>query len=57
MRSDIRILYDQSVNETHRGYPTIRTVAHTGRRGRPQILIDPDFLAWAYNRRSISALA
>ena len=57
MRSDIRILYDQSVNETHRGYPTIQTVAHTGRRGRPQILIDPDFLAWAYNRRSISALA
>ncbi|KAF8164424.1 hypothetical protein BJ912DRAFT_863836 [Pholiota molesta] len=25
--------------------------------GRPQIIFDPQFLAWAYNRRSISALA
>ncbi len=42
---------------SHHGYPSVISVAHSGNRGRPQIVFDPEFLAWAYNRRSISALA
>ena len=57
MRSDIRILYSQSLDSTHQGFPSVREIIHSGRRGRPQIVFDPDFLAWAYNRRSISALS
>lgn len=57
MASDLQIRYSQTVDESHHGRPTVITVRQTGRRGRPQILFDTDFLAWAYNRRSISALA
>ena len=57
MQSDIQILYNQTLDESHHGFPTVRSVVHSGRRGQPQILIDPAFLAWAYNRRSMSALA
>ena len=57
MCSDICVLYTQSLDSSHHGRPSVREVVHTGRRGRPQIVFDPAFLAWAYNQRSISALA
>lgn len=57
MQSDVQIMYNQTLDQSHHGFPTIRSVVHSGRRGRPQILIDPSFLAWAYNRRSMAALA
>ncbi|KAJ3503359.1 hypothetical protein NLJ89_g8474 [Agrocybe chaxingu] len=45
------------MDASHRGHPTVVHRLHSGRRGRPQVIFDPAFLAWAYNRRSISALA
>jgi hypothetical protein len=57
MISDIRIRHNQSLDESHRGHPIVVAVRQNGRRGRPQIVFDAEFLAWAYNRRSISALA
>lgn len=57
MRSDLRIRHSQTLEESHLGHPVVVSVRQTGRRGRPQIVFDPDFLSWAYNRRSISALA
>ncbi len=57
MRSDIRATYVDALEGSHHGYPSVVSISRSGRRGRPQIIFDADFLAWAYNRRSISALA
>ena len=57
MRSDIRLSYTEALEGSHHGFPSVVTTIHSGNRGRPQVVFDPDFLAWAYNRRSISALA
>ena len=57
MRSDIRAAYVGALEGSHHGYPLVVSLANSGNRGRPQIIFDPEFLAWAYNRRSISALA
>ncbi len=57
MRSDIRAAYLEALEVSHHGYPSVTSTARSGNRGRPQIIFDPGFLAWAYNRRSISALA
>lgn len=57
MMEDARISYQQSVDRSHSGHPTVIHRVQTGRRGRPAIEIDPQFLQWAHNRRSISSLA
>ena len=57
MQSDIRLSYTEALEGSHHGFPSVVTTIHSGNRGRPQVVFDPDFLAWAYNRRSISALA
>lgn len=57
MRADIRATYVEVLEGSHHGYPSVVSTVRSGNRGRPQIIFDPDFLAWAYNHRSISALA
>ena len=57
MADDVRIRHSQSLDESHYGHPVVVSTHRTGHRGRPQIVFDPEFLAWSYNHRSISALA
>ena len=57
MQADIRMQYEQTLNQSHHGHPTIVQEIHTGRRGRPRIYIDPEFLRWAYSHRSTSGIA
>lgn len=57
MRNDVRQQYEQTINESHYGHPTIVETIHTGQRGRPSLQIDPGFLQWAYSLRSISSIA
>ena len=57
MWSDIQLSYTEALEGSHHGFPSIVTTIHSGNRGRPQVIFDPNFLAWAYNHRSISALA
>jgi len=49
MCNDICQAHDEALNESHHGHPTIVEVVHTGQPGRPAIVIDPDFLCWAYS--------
>lgn len=44
MRNDIRTQYDISLNESHHGQPSVVGVLRTRRRGRPRLIIDPQFL-------------
>ncbi|PPR06480.1 hypothetical protein CVT24_002566 [Panaeolus cyanescens] len=57
MRSDLDALYHQSLDLSNATFPEVRSLARTGRPGQPRIVLDPHFLAWSYNRRSLSALA
>jgi hypothetical protein len=45
------------VEESHHGWPTIVESVQSGSRGRPSIVIDPDFLRWAYSLWSTSSIA
>ena len=56
MQTDIRLQYDQTLDQSHHGYPTVIETVHTGNRGRPRIHIDPYFLEWAYAHRSTSGI-
>lgn len=56
MQTDIRLQYQQSLNESHHRLPTVIEPVHTGRRGRPSIDIDSHFLQWAYAHRSTSGI-
>jgi hypothetical protein len=57
MQSDIRQQYQDAVDHSHEGYPTIMQTTYTGSVGRPSIQIDPDFLRWAYSLRSTASIA
>ena len=56
MQSDIILQYQQILDESHHGRPTIVQTVRTGNRGRPRIHIDPNFLEWAYGHRSTSGI-
>ncbi|KAJ7357927.1 hypothetical protein DFH08DRAFT_953131 [Mycena albidolilacea] len=57
MRLDIRLEYQDAVDELHHGRPAlVQTLPSTG-RGRPRIYIDPDFLRWAYDQRSTASIS
>jgi hypothetical protein len=56
MQTDICLLYEEALDESHHGYPTVVETARTGNRGRPRIHIDPAFLEWAYAHRSTSGI-
>ena len=49
MQTDIRLQYNQSLDESHHGHPTVVDTVYTGTCGRPSIAIDPDFLRWAHS--------
>jgi hypothetical protein len=57
MRDEIRQQYGQALDSSHHGHPVLTEHVHTGRRGRPAIHIDPDFLRWAYSLRSTSSIS
>jgi hypothetical protein len=57
MQNDIRLQYQQAIDESHHGYPAIVETIHTGSRGRPSIRIDPEFLRWSYSLRSIKSIS
>jgi len=57
MQTDVGLQYEQTLYQSHHGYPTVVQAINTGRRGRPAIHIDPDFLRWAYAHRSTSGIA
>jgi hypothetical protein len=56
MQTDIHLRYEQALDQSHHGYPTILETACTGNRGRPRISIDPAFLEWAYAHCSTSGI-
>ena len=57
MQMDIRLHYEESLDQSHHGHPRVVETVRTGRAGRPPIYIDPDFLRWAYAHRSTSGIA
>jgi hypothetical protein len=44
VQTNICLQYEQILNQSHHGHPTVAQVTHAGHRGRLQIHIDPDFL-------------
>ena len=57
MRSEIHQQYEHALDSSHHGHPVLTEQVYTGRRGRPAIHIDPDFLRWAYSLRSTSSIS
>jgi hypothetical protein len=57
MQMDIRLQYEEALDQSHYGCPTVVERIHSGLRGRPRVHIDPDFLRWAYAHRSTSGIA
>jgi hypothetical protein len=57
MRSEIHQQYEHALDSSHHGHPVLTEQVYTGRRGRPAIRIDPDFLRWAYSLRSTSSIS
>ncbi|KAK7016898.1 hypothetical protein R3P38DRAFT_2785355 [Favolaschia claudopus] len=57
MQNDVRLQYEQAVDQSHHGRPTVVQTVHTGSRGRPTVEIDPHFLRWAYSLRSTASIA
>lgn len=57
MLHDVRILHDTVLQSSHRGHPEVVSKEYSGGRGRPKIVINHDFLAWAYRLRSTSGIA
>lgn len=56
MQSDIRQRYVEVLDQSHHGTPSIIQTTHTGRPGRPRILIDPEFLSWAHGQTTTSRI-
>lgn len=54
---DVSLLYQGTLDRSHHGTPIILTEVHEGGRGRPKLVIDRDWLEWAYGQKSISAIA
>lgn len=57
MQDDIRLRYEQTLDESHHGRPTVVETVRTGGRGRPRIHIDRSFLQWAYGQRSTAGIS
>jgi hypothetical protein len=57
MQTDIRLRYEEALDELHHGCPTVIEMVHTGNPGRPRIHIDPAFLQWAYAHRSTAGIS
>lgn len=57
MQMDVHLQYEEALDLSHHGHPTVVETVHTGSQGQPPIFIDPDFLQWAYGHRSVSGIA
>ena len=57
MKHDIRLCYEQLLNESHSGHPSVIERISDGNRGRPRVVIDPDFLRFAYQHRTTAGIA
>lgn len=55
--SEVRHAYRQSLDASHSGRPDVIQIVRTGGRGRPRVVIDPEFLRWAIAYRGSSAIA
>ncbi|KAJ3768531.1 MaoC like domain-containing protein [Lentinula raphanica] len=56
MVMDLRTVYDRRMERSHHGRPSVISREHSGPAGRPRVNIDPNFLRWAYGRRSTSSI-
>ncbi|KAJ7017260.1 hypothetical protein C8F04DRAFT_1337844 [Mycena alexandri] len=56
MLNDVQIVYQQVLDASHHGHPTVVERVHTGRPGRPRVVIDPNFLQFAHEHRSTSGI-
>jgi hypothetical protein len=57
MQDDIRLRYEQTLDDSHHGRPTVVETVRTGGCGRPRIHIDRSFLQWAYGQRSTAGIS
>lgn len=57
MRNDVRLHYERLLDESHSGHPSVLERVPTGHRGRPRIVIDREFLAFAHQHRSTAGIA
>ena len=60
MQQDVRIRYQEALEQSNYGTIPIVTEVRGGRGGqpgRPRISIDPEWLQWAYGHRSIEGIA
>ena len=56
MQTDVCLLYEESLDQSHYRYLTIIETVYNGRRGHPRIHIDPAFLEWAYAHCSTAGI-
>lgn len=56
MQNNVQLEYRDAIDASHNGRPTVIKLAPTGGRGRPRIVIDPDFLRWAYSQRTTASI-
>ncbi|KAJ7025356.1 hypothetical protein C8F04DRAFT_1191496 [Mycena alexandri] len=56
MLNDVQIGYQQVLDASHHGHPTVVERVHTGWPGRPRVVIDPNFLQFAHEHRSTSGI-
>lgn len=57
MQQDIRLQYQDVLDQSHFGRPIIVERISTGHAGRPPVYIDEQFLRWAYAHRSVAGIA
>ena len=56
MQTNVHIKYQEALDSSHHGRPTIIETIYTGDCGHPHISIKPDFLHWAYSHRTVSGI-
>jgi len=57
MQQDLRIRYQEALDQSNYGTIPIMAEIRTGGQGRPKISIDPEWLQWAYGHRSVEGIA
>lgn len=58
MQQDIGHTYQRYLDQSHHGHPpSVIESIHTGQPVRPSYSIDPEFLQWAYQTRSIASIS
>lgn len=57
LQHDIRLLHESALAATHHGLPQPVSILRTGRRGRPRLILDREFLTFATEHRDTTALS